>query len=294
MKVAATRADLHRERAALGGCSGLVPTMGALHEGHLSLIRAARATNDHVIASIFVNPAQFGPNEDLSAYPRTLERDLALLEREGVDLVFTPLPDEIYPAGFQTYVDVTDVTQGLEGARRPGHFRGVATVVTKLFNLTRPAQAFFGQKDAQQVVVIRRMVADLNQPLDIVVVPTMREADGLAMSSRNRYLSEEQRGDAGVLYRALQAANSVYEAGERHPDALRAAMTATLDTQAQGIADYVSIADPQTLAERTAPADTPVLASLTVRFRTTRLLDNMLLPFSLNDRAGLTAVLGTV
>jgi pantoate--beta-alanine ligase len=294
MKVVSTRAELRAARSTLDKSAGLVPTMGALHEGHLALVRAARAENGSVIASIFVNPTQFGPNEDLAAYPRTLEADLALLEREGVDIVFTPTPNGMYPAGFQTSVEVAEVTRGLEGARRPGHFRGVATVVAKLFNLTQPSTAYFGQKDAQQVVVIRRMVADLNFPLEIAVIPTMREADGLAMSSRNRYLTPEQRTAAPVVYRALQVAGELYSRGIREPERLRVAMTQQLRQEPLAESDYVSIADPVTLAEATAPTDSPVLASLTVKFGATRLLDNALLPLDLNDRQGLRWTLGAV
>lgn len=268
--------------------------MGALHEGHLALVRAARAENGRVITSIFVNPSQFGPNEDLAAYPRTLEADLSLLEREGVDIVFTPTPSEMYPAGFQTSIEVADVSQGLEGARRPGHFRGVATVVAKLFNLSGASTAYFGQKDAQQVVVVRHMVADLNFPAQIAVIPTMREPDGLAMSSRNRYLTPEQRDAAPVIHRALQAAGELYEQGVREPDALRAVMAEHVRQEPLADLDYVSVADPVTLAEAMGQVDSPLLASLTVKFGTTRLLDNALLPMALNERHGLDRTLGAV
>lgn len=273
---------------------GLVPTMGALHDGHLALVRAARAENASVITTIFVNPTQFGPNEDLAAYPRTLEADLALLEREGVDLVFTPAPSEIYPEGFQTSVEVEQVSQGLEGERRPGHFRGVATVVAKLFNLTQPSIAYFGQKDAQQVIVVRRMVADLNFPLEIAIIPTTREADGLALSSRNRYLTLEQRAAAAVVYRALQAAGDLYSRGSREPGQLRTAMMDQLRSEPLAQTDYASVADPITLKEVTEATDQPILVSLTVKFGTTRLLDNALLPWGLNDRLGLFKTLGAI
>lgn len=294
MKVVSTRVDLRAARASFDQSVGLVPTMGALHDGHIALVRAARAENAGVIASIFVNPAQFGPNEDLAAYPRTLDADLRLLEREGVDIVFTPTPSEIYPAGFQTSVAVADVSQGLEGGRRPGHFRGVTTVVAKLFNLTQPSTAYFGQKDAQQVVVIRRMAVDLNFPLKVAVVPTMREGDGLAMSSRNRYLTPEQRAAAPVIYRALQAAGELYNRGTRDPEQLRATMRAVVEQEPLAELDYVSIADPITLMEAVEATDLPVLASLTVKFGATRLLDNALLPLKLNDRDGLDRTLGAV
>ena len=204
MQTLTTLADLRRARQPLTGTFGLVPTMGFLHAGHLSLVKLARAECDHVGVSIFVNPTQFGPNEDLSAYPRDLARDLGLLEPLGVDLVWTPTPEEMYPDGFQTWVNVEQVTAPLEGKHRPGHFRGVTTVVAKLFNAFTPQRAYFGQKDAQQVVVIRRMVRDLNFPVEIVVGPIVREPDGLALSSRNVYLSPPERQAATVLHRALQ------------------------------------------------------------------------------------------
>ncbi|MEO1441315.1 MAG: pantoate--beta-alanine ligase, partial [Chloroflexota bacterium] len=210
MKVIQTISDLRTARAALGDDVGVVTTMGALHAGHMALVKQARFDNERVLVTIFVNPTQFGPDEDLGSYPRTLERDLQLLETAGVDVVFTPTPELMYPDGYQTYVDVENVSQRLEGIHRDGHFRGVATVVSKLFNMTQPARAYFGQKDAQQVVVIRRMVRDLNFPVDVIVVPTIREDDGLAMSSRNAYLSPQEREAATVLYRSLQAAATLY------------------------------------------------------------------------------------
>lgn len=288
-----TIADLRALRAAWRGTVGLVPTMGALHAGHLALVAAARADNDHVIATIFVNPTQFGPNEDLAQYPRDLPGDLAKLAAAGVDAVFTPTPTLMYPPGFQTHIDVTGVSQGLEGQRRPGHFRGVATVVTKLFNLTQPTTAYFGQKDAQQVVVIRRMVADLNQPLSIAVMPTVREPDGLALSSRNTYLDADQRRAALALSRALDAAQAAYEAGERKAAALEAAMAAVIAAEPLAVLDYVSVVDARDLSPPTAP-HAPLLASLVAQVGQPRLLDNRLLPAHLNDRHGLTATLGAV
>lgn len=279
-------------RTQLTGRVGLVPTMGALHAGHLALVEQARSENDVVVVTIFVNPTQFGPNEDLAAYPRDLPRDLALLQAAGVDVVFTPTPDVIYPPGYQTYIEVEQVAQGLEGARRPGHFRGVATVVAKLFNITQPHIAYFGQKDAQQVAVIRRMVHDLNFPLEIAVCPTLREADGLAMSSRNAYLTPEQRQAAPVVYRALQAAADAYEAGMSDPEALRLTMLAMLHLEALATPEYVSAADARTLRELDAATDVPILLSLAVRVGKTRLIDNLLLPRELNTRAGLGQVLG--
>jgi len=256
---------------------GLVPTMGYLHEGHLSLVRQARAECGAVAVSIFVNPTQFGPREDLARYPRNLERDLELLQQEQVDLVFVPSVAEIYPDGFSTFVDVRDVTEVLEGAVRPGHFQGVATVVCKLFNIAQPTRAYFGQKDAQQTVVVRKMARDLDMPLDVVVAPTMREPDGLAMSSRNVYLSAEQRRAATVLIRALFAAGERYAAGERDAEALRRAMRAVLETEPLASPEYVSVADPLTLKELEHVGQLGALCSLAVRFGATRLIDNMVL-----------------
>lgn len=292
MEIVDTIDALRQARRSLNGRVGLVPTMGALHAGHLSLVRAARDDNDAVITTIFINPTQFAPNEDLDAYPHDLDGDLAKLEAAGVDIVFTPTPDLMYPAGFQTYVTVERVTQGLEGAQRPGHFRGVATVVSKLFNLTQPSFAYFGQKDAQQVVVLRRMVADLNFPLDIVVIPTEREADGLAMSSRNVYLKPAERQSATVLNRALMAAGEAYDLGERDPYQLRRIMQDLVEAEPLAHPDYFSVADALTLQEAESPSDKPLLLSLTVKIGTPRLLDNRLLPVSLNTREGLTAHLG--
>ncbi|HEU5014519.1 MAG TPA: pantoate--beta-alanine ligase [Roseiflexaceae bacterium] len=274
MQVIETVADVRRARAAVGA-PGLVPTMGYLHEGHLALVRHARAENDAVAVSIFVNPTQFGPNEDFARYPRDVERDLRLLEHEGVDLVFAPSLAEMYPDGYHTYVDVEHVTVPLEGAVRPGHFRGVATVVCKLFNIVQPTRAYFGQKDAQQTVVIRQMVRDLNMPLDIVIVPTVREPDGLAMSSRNVYLSPEQRAAAPVLYRALAAARRQFAAGERHGEALRQSMRAVLSAEPLAQVEYVSVADPDTLQELDMVGPNGALFSMAVRFGATRLIDNM-------------------
>lgn len=255
---------------------GFVPTMGALHEGHLSLVRCARAENSRVAASIYVNPTQFAPTEDLDAYPRQLERDLELLRAEGVDLVFTPSDTEMYPPGFQTYVSVENVTRVLEGASRPTHFRGVATVVAKLFNIVQPTRAYFGQKDAQQTVVIRQMVRDLNFPVDVIVCPIVREPDGLAMSSRNQYLHGETRTAATVLYRALMAVQSAFEHGERNAETLRALMRDTIAAEKLARLDYVSVANPDTLQELDTIADS-ALCSLAVFFGKTRLIDNIIL-----------------
>ncbi|MDL2718539.1 MAG: pantoate--beta-alanine ligase [Acidobacteriota bacterium] len=276
MKILRTVDDVRSFREGARGSVGLVPTMGALHAGHLSLVARARGENDRTFASIFVNPAQFGPNEDLAAYPRTPESDLRLLESLGVDAVWTPSPADVYPPGFQTFVNVDEVSAPLEGARRPGHFRGVATVVAKLFNVFRPDRAYFGQKDAQQVAVVRRMVADLSFPVDVVVCPIVREADGLALSSRNAYLSSDERRSAPVIFRALEAGRLAFEKGQRDANSLRRLVSEVLATEPLLEEDYVSIADPDTLAERTF-AEGPTLLSLAARVGRTRLIDNVLL-----------------
>lgn len=254
---------------------GFVPTMGYLHEGHLSMVRRAREENERVAVSIFVNPTQFGPGEDLSQYPRALERDLELLRAAHADLVFTPNDADMYPPGFQTYVSVGDVAKTLEGASRPSHFQGVATVVTKLFNIVQPARAYFGQKDAQQVAVLRQMVADLNFNLEFIVCPTVREPDGLAMSSRNKYLSPEERQAATVLYRALTAAESAWRAGEKRGESLRAIMAAIVAQEKLARLDYASVADPMTMIEL-EHISAQALFSLAVFVGKTRLIDNFL------------------
>jgi pantoate--beta-alanine ligase len=281
--------DLRLWRRSIGGRVGVVMTMGALHAGHLRLVEAARAENDHVVVTIFVNPTQFSAREDFDRYPRDLAGDLRLLEAEGVDSVFAPPPEVMYPPGFQTSVTVERVAQGLEGERRPGHFRGVATVVAKLFNLTQPDTAYFGQKDAQQVVVIRRMARDLNFALDIVVVPTVRETNGLALSSRNAYLTPAQHADAASLYRGLRAAADLHDAGERRPDALLDVVRRSI---VGGEIDYVALNHPSDLRPISAVTEAPLLLSLAVRYGSVRLLDNLLLPAMLNTRDGLTAHLG--
>ena len=268
-----------RERGRSAGLLGFVPTMGYLHEGHVALVRRARAENDVVAASIFVNPAQFAPDEDFSAYPRDLERDLAMLEAAGCDLVFHPSPEEMYPPPEQdVYVVPGGIADRLEGAVRPGHFTGVATVVLKLLNIVQPDRSYFGQKDGQQVAVVRRMVRDLNVPGEIVVVPTVREADGLAMSSRNTYLTAEQRRAAPVVYRALTAAVDSYRSGETGAGALRETIESTLAAEPLVAAiDYVSVADPLTLVEIEGDVADGAMASTAVRFGKTRLLDNVIL-----------------
>ncbi len=255
---------------------GLVPTMGALHEGHLALVRRARAENDRVGVSIFVNPIQFNRREDLTAYPRQVAHDCELLAAEGVNLIWTPAEEDMYPPGYQTYVTVEEVTQPLEGAARPGHFRGVTTVVAKLFNVFQPTRAYFGQKDAQQVAVIRQMVRDLAFPLEVVVCPIVREADGLAMSSRNALLGPDERRAATVLVRALRAAEAEWARGQRAGEPLRAAMRAVLDAEPLARVDYVSAADPVTLREIDGVTGS-VLLSMAVFIGSVRLIDNMIL-----------------
>lgn len=256
---------------------GLVPTMGALHEGHLSLVRQARADNETMAASIFVNPTQFGPNEDLARYPRSLERDLELLEAEGTDLVFVPPPDEVYPAGFDTWVEPGAVAEGMEGTARPGHFRGVATVVAKLFTITRPDRAYFGQKDGQQVAVIRKMNSDLNLGVNIVTMPTVREPDGLALSSRNAYLTPEERETAPAVYRALCAAEDVWRRGERDVARIQRAARNILGREPLiDAVDYVSIADADTMQPiETVPDGGRAMIAIAVRLGTVRLIDNV-------------------
>lgn len=276
MDVVESLEGLRRARPKLEGPLGLVPTMGYLHEGHLSLVRRAAKDNPSVAVSIFVNPTQFGPNEDLASYPRDLDRDLKLLETEGVDLVWTPAPEDVYPEGFQTWVNVERLTQVLEGARRPGHFRGVTTVVAKLFLAFQPQRAYFGQKDAQQAVVIRRMVLDLNLPLDVVVCPIVREPDGLAMSSRNTYLDPAERQAATVLSRALTAAAEAFAGGTRESAALRRILDDTLADEPLADVEYASVAHPDTLHELEGDVESALL-SMAVRIGKTRLIDNRLL-----------------
>ena len=275
MQVLTTVAAFRAARAALGEL-GLVPTLGFLHAGHLSLVERARAENPAVAASIFVNPTQFGPKEDLARYPRDLPRDLGLLEAAGVDLVFAPDAEEMYPPGFDLSIEIGGVTEVLEGAVRPGHFAGVATVVAKLFNIVQPTRAYFGQKDAQQSVVIRKLVRDLDLPVEVIVAPTVREADGLALSSRNSYLTPEQRAAAPAIYRALSEARRRFDAGERHGETLREALRQTIAAEPLMQIDYVSVADPLTLREL-ATVEHQALASMAVRLGTTRLIDNLVL-----------------
>jgi len=274
VEVVQTLESLRRWRATTHRSVGLVPTMGYLHEGHLALVQRARAENDLVAVSIFVNPRQFGPDEDLARYPRNNERDLALLRDESVDLVFLPTVDEMYPPGFTTTVDVGSLGERLEGVSRPGHFKGVATVVARLLNLTRPQRAYFGQKDAQQVIVVRRMVKDLALTVQIESVPTVREADGLALSSRNIFLSIEEREAAVALSRALFRAQESFEWGERDAHRLRQIVRDMLDLELLVRADYVSVADASTLDE-VDRIDRPALLSLAAWVGQTRLIDNI-------------------
>ncbi|HFE65696.1 MAG TPA: pantoate--beta-alanine ligase [Chloroflexi bacterium] len=255
---------------------GFVPTMGFLHEGHLSLVRRAKAENERTAVSIYVNPTQFAPNEDLDSYPRDLARDLTLLEAEGVDLVFTPSDDVMYPPGFQTIVTVSELSRPLEGSSRPTHFQGVATIVAKLFNIIQPTRAYFGQKDAQQAVVLRQMARDLNFNVAMIICPIVREADGLALSSRNKYLTPEQRQAATVLSRALKKAQNDYTKGERDGRILRQIMREVINTEPLARLDYVSAADPATLQELEEVKE-GVLLSTAVFFGKTRLIDNILI-----------------
>jgi len=274
MKVVETIDEMRQLRQRLAEPVGLVPTMGYLHEGHLSLVRQARAENQSLVVSIFVNPTQFGPQEDFKQYPRDPQRDLALLEKDKTDIVFMPSAAEMYPPQFSSWVEVGKVTERLEGASRPGHFRGVATVVAKLFNIVQPNRAYFGQKDAQQAAVIRKMVADLNMNIEIVTLPTVREPDGLAISSRNIYLSPEERQAAVVLYQALCLAQKLWSQGETNAQTIRQQMTDLIQKEPLADIDYVSIADTETLDELDT-VKSPALVSLAVRIGKTRLIDNL-------------------
>lgn len=269
---------LSRELRGEGRRVALVPTMGALHEGHLSLMTRAREMCDTLVTSIFVNPAQFAPHEDYDRYPRDLARDAELAFTRGVDFIFAPSPEDMYPEGYATYVDVEGLSDRLEGASRPGHFRGVTTVVTKLLNIVRPHFVFFGRKDAQQVVIIKRLVRDLGIDIEIVVGPTVREEDGLALSSRNAYLSEPERKAAIVLRRALERCRSLYNSGERDSTRLIAAMASVIEAEPLARIDYIAITDTELLADVTSiPPDRATLVSTAVFIGTTRLIDNIVL-----------------
>ncbi|MFA5308107.1 MAG: pantoate--beta-alanine ligase [Dehalococcoidales bacterium] len=273
MKVIEKIADMRQARISLTGGVGFVPTMGYLHEGHISLVRQAKDENQSVVVSIFVNPTQFGPKEDFKTYPRDINRDLAMLE-PLTDIVFMPSEKEMYPENYDTWVEVKGITDYLEGAVRPGHFRGVSTVVTKLFNIVAADKAYFGQKDAQQVAVIRKMATDLNMNTEVVVCPTVREPDGLAMSSRNTYLNTEQRQGAAVLFRALTLAQGLYAKGERDSGVIRREMTGMIEKEPLADIDYISVADAGTLKE-IHRIKTQSLVSMAVKFGKTRLIDNI-------------------
>ena len=276
MKTVEKISEMRRLRQRLARPVGFVPTMGYLHEGHLALVRKARAENSSVVASIFVNPTQFGPQEDYEKYPRDHQLDLSILEKEKTDIVFMPSVTEMYPERFNSWVEVSKVTERLEGADRPTHFKGVTTVVAKLFNIVEPTRAYFGQKDAQQLLVIKKMVVDLNMNLEIITVPTVREPDGLAMSSRNIYLNPQQRRAALVLYQALSLAQELWAQGEKGAERIRQEMVALIKKEPLAAIDYVSIADTETLDELNT-VKPPALVSLAVRIGKTRLIDNVVL-----------------
>lgn len=280
MKIIESVVEMQQAALALraeGKRIGFVPTMGNLHEGHLSLVRMAKKQSDVVVVSIFVNPTQFGPNEDFAAYPRTFEADRAHCEEEGVDIIFHPAVPEIYPDGASVSVTETALSRTLCGAARPGHFDGVCTVVAKLFNIVLPHVAVFGEKDGQQLRVIRRMVRDLRFPVDILAGPTIREADGLARSSRNQYLTPEQRPQAACLRRALDETERLFAEGERNPQALAAAMRTLIEKSPDAKIDYVAIVDDETLQPLDGPITAPAFAALAVWVGTPRLIDNTLL-----------------
>ena len=276
MQVIKSIAEMRRIRASLAEPLGLVPTMGYLHQGHLALVRQAKADNASVAVSIFVNPTQFAPGEDYNRYPRNLEEDLARLEKIGVDVVFTPSRSEIYPPNFSSRVEVDRLTSRLEGASRPGHFSGVTTIVAKLFNIVQPTRAYFGQKDAQQAAVIKKMVSDLNMNLKVITLPTVREPDGLAMSSRNSYLNARERQAALVLYQSLTLAKKLWQQGEKDAARIRSEMVRLIRKEPLAAIDYVSIADTKTLEEM-EEIRPPALASLAVKIGETILIDNVVL-----------------
>ncbi|MEX0782299.1 MAG: pantoate--beta-alanine ligase [Dehalococcoidia bacterium] len=275
MDVLSTPAAMQAWRRAHPGTLGFVPTMGYLHEGHLSLVHRSKAENEFTVASIFVNPTQFGPHEDFERYPRDEVRDLTLLEEAGVAAVYLPSSGDMYPPGYETWVDVEHVTDRLEGESRPGHFRGVTTVVLKLFNAVGPDRAYFGRKDAQQLRVVQRMARDLDVPVEIVPCDIVREPDGLAMSSRNVYLTPEHRSAAPVIHEALSQAGAAFDAGVHDADALRSLVADCIAAAPGANIEYVSLADDTTLEELTGDVGAPALLSVVVRFGATRLLDNV-------------------
>ena len=273
MQVIKSIEKMKQARRELVGTVGFVPTMGFLHEGHLTLVRRAKRKNDVAVISIFVNPTQFGPGEDFAQYPRDTKRDLALLEKEGVDIVFMPKPNDMYPDGYNTWVETFGITDKLEGQKRPGHFKGVTTIVSKLFNIVLPHKAYFGQKDGQQLRVIQKMVKDLNMHVRIIPVPTVREVDGLAMSSRNIYLNDEERQAALTLNKALSLAEEQYMRGEHDASRIKVKMTGLINKEPLAQIDYISIANSDTLEELTY-IDHPALVSMAVKIGKTRLIDN--------------------
>lgn len=281
MKIAKTITDVRKIRKEIAGSIGFIPTMGYLHEGHLSLVKRAKKENDFVIVSIFVNPKQFGPAEDLSKYPRDSKRDIVMLKNAGADGVFIPDIDEIYPGDFETSVSVSHLSKILEGETRPGHFDGVCTVIGKLFNIIQPQTAYFGQKDAQQVAVIKRMVTDLQFPVIVKTGETVRENDGLAMSSRNIFLNQQERKDALSLYHSLQLAERLFEDGERNSEKIKHEMTKIIK-EVEGSIDYISIANPTTL-EELSEITSEALVSIAVYIGKTRLIDNVLLYSTIKD-----------
>lgn len=276
MKIARSIQEMKSLRRQCQGTVGFVPTMGYLHDGHLQLVRNAKKGNSVAVASIFVNPTQFAPNEDFNAYPRDLERDCQMLESVGADIVFVPADTEMYPQGYNTWVIVQGITQYLEGRSRPTHFQGVTTVCNKLFNIVQPDRAYFGQKDAQQALVIQKMVRELNMNLEIIVCPTVRESDGLAMSSRNIYLTPQERPAANVLYRSLMLAQDMYHQGEREAGKIKAAMAELVSKAPGANIDYISIADIETLAD-VEEISGKVLVSIAARIGKPRLIDNIIL-----------------
>ena len=274
MKIIRTIPEMREARQTMRGTVGFVPTMGYLHEGHLSLVQGSKQENASTVVSIFVNPAQFGPKDDFNKYPRDERRDISMLEKAGADVVFLPSAQDMYPNGFNTGVDVLGITERLEGVARPGHFRGVATVCNKLFNIILPDRAYFGQKDAQQLAVIKKMVIDLNMNLDIVAVPTLREADGLAMSSRNSYLTSKERETAAVLYKSLCLAREMIANGEHDSGVIKSRMSALVENEPLARIEYISVADTVNLRELDN-IRSQALISLAVRIGTTRLIDNI-------------------
>ncbi len=276
MELIKTVVDMRQVRLRLTEPVGFVPTMGYLHAGHISLIRQAKLDNSSVVVSIFVNPIQFDADEDFDRYPRNLERDLSQLQKEGVDVIFVPSMAEMYPTYFSSRVEVDNITQRLEGASRPKHFSGVTTVVVKLFNIIQPTRAYFGRKDIQQAIVISKMVVDLNMNLIIITLPTVREPDGLAISSRNSYLNTKERKAALVLYQSLMLAKKLWQQGERDTETLRCEMLRFIRKEPLAAIDYISVADPKTLVER-EEVKPPTLVSLAVKIGETRLIDNVVL-----------------